>query len=93
MTQTLIYHGHCHDGFMAAVIFRKANKADVDKIEFYAGEHQADPPDVSGREVTFVDFSYKRPVILDMAAKAKSILILDHHDSARTDLINLPANV
>ncbi len=93
MAQTLIYHGHCHDGFMAAVIFRKANGTDADKIEFYAGEHQADPPDVTGREVTFVDFSYKRPVILDMAAKAKSILILDHHDSAQTDLINLPTNV
>ena len=40
-----------------------------------------------------VDFSYKRPVLLEMAEKANSIPILDHHKTAAEDLVDLPANV
>jgi oligoribonuclease NrnB/cAMP/cGMP phosphodiesterase (DHH superfamily) len=36
--------------------------------------------------VLLVDFSYKRPVLERMAAKAQSILILDHHETAQEDL-------
>ena len=88
----LIYHGNCPDGFMAAVIFRKA-AADPERVEFVAGVHQEDPPDVAGKDVVMVDFSYKRPVILAMAGRAKSILIVDHHISAQEDLVDLPDNV
>ena len=93
MAQMLIYHGRCPDGFMAATIFRQAAGPRAGQIEFYPGVHQADPPDVAGKDVVFVDFSYKRAVILGMAGKARSIRIFDHHVSARTDLVDLPANV
>ena len=89
----LIYHGDCPDGFMAATIFRKATNQDAAEVEFYAGIHQQPPPDVTGKDVVFVDFSYRRPVICEMAGQAKSILIVDHHVSAQKDLINLPTNV
>ncbi|MYB40201.1 hypothetical protein F4X86_02980 [Candidatus Saccharibacteria bacterium] len=88
----LIYHGNCPDGFMAAVIFRKAAE-DPARIDFVAGVHQEDPPQVAGKDVVLVDFSYKRPVILKMAERAKSILIVDHHISAAEDLVDLPPNV
>ena len=77
---------------MAATIFRKAAGA-APEIEFHAGVHQEAPPDVAGREVVIVDFSYKREIIRRMAAEAESILIVDHHVSARDDLVDLPANV
>jgi hypothetical protein len=77
-----IYHGKCADGFTAAWIIRKA----LGDIEFYSGVYQDAPPDVTGKEVIMADFSYKRPVLVEMAAKAKSILILDHHASAQEDL-------
>ena len=89
---TLIYHGNCPDGFMAATIFRLAARP-AKEIEFYPGVHQEAPPDVTGREVVLVDFSYKRPVILQMAQAAKSILVVDHHISAQKDLVDLPSNV
>jgi oligoribonuclease NrnB/cAMP/cGMP phosphodiesterase (DHH superfamily) len=38
-----------------------------------------------------VDFSYKRPVIEEMAKQAQSILILDHHKSAAEDLAGFQA--
>lgn len=84
-----IYHGNCADGFGAAWAVRKA----LGDIEFYAGKYQESPPDVAGKDVIMVDFSYKRPVLLEMAAKANSILILDHHKIAAEDLVDLPSNV
>ena len=89
----LIYHGSCPDGFMGATIFCKAAGNEVENIEFHAGVHQEAPPDATGKKVVFVDFSYKRPVILEMAQNAKSILLVDHHASALADLVDLPANV
>ena len=89
MTPIVIYHGNCADGFTAAWVIWTKNPG----WEFYPGKYQEEPPDVTGREVYFVDFSYKRPVILEMAKKAKSIIILDHHKTAEADLVDLPENV
>lgn len=84
MKPLCIYHGHCDDGFAAAWAVRHATGPDL--FEFYPGVYQQDPPDVTGRHVLFVDFSYKRPVLLEMAKTARSIVILDHHKTAAEDL-------
>ena len=89
MTKPLcIYHGHCDDGFAAAWAVRHAAP---DAFEFYPGVYQQDPPDVTGRHVLLVDFSYKRPVLERMAAAAKSVVIFDHHKTAADDLADFPA--
>jgi len=84
-----IYHGNCADGFGAAWSVRKA----LGDIEFYAGFYGQPAPDVEGKDVVMVDFSYKRPELLDLASKAKSVLIIDHHKTAVENLVDLPANV
>lgn len=81
-----IYHGNCADGFGAAWAVRHALG---DKVEFHAGYYGAEPPDVTGRAVLLVDFSYKRPVLEGMVAKAASVTVLDHHKTARDDLLPL----
>ena len=81
-----IYHGNCADGFGAAWAVREK----LGDIEFYPGIYGEDPPDVSGKRVIMVDFSYKRPVIEKMALAAKSILIIDHHKTAEEDLKDFP---
>lgn len=86
-----IYHNNCADGFGAAWAVRHA--LGEDNVEFYPGVHQEPPPDVTGRYVCMVDFSYKRDVLLQMAEQAQMILILDHHQSAEKDLVDLPDNV
>lgn len=83
-----IYHGNCADGFGAAWAVRHALGAD--NVEFHAGVYQDPPPDVAGRDVVMVDFSYKNAAIHEMAAKASTLLILDHHKSAADDLAGLP---
>lgn len=84
-----IYHGNCADGFGAAWVVRKA----LGEIDFVGATYQNPPPDVTGKAVVMVDFSYKRPVLLEMAARANSILILDHHKTSAEDLVDLPTNV
>lgn len=86
MKTLCIYHGNCADGFGSAWVVRKALGNDV---EFHAGVYQDDPPDVSGRDVLLVDFSYKLPVLRQMAEDARSVLIIDHHKTAADDLSEL----
>jgi oligoribonuclease NrnB/cAMP/cGMP phosphodiesterase (DHH superfamily) len=83
MKPLCIYHGHCDDGFGAAWA---VHQFFGDDVEFYPGVYQKSPPEVSGRDVIMVDFSYKRPVIEAIAKSARSLLILDHHKTAAEDL-------
>lgn len=85
-----IYHGNCADGFGAAWAVRKALG---DEVEFHPGVYGNPPPDVTGKHVIMVDFSFKRPVIMGMAQKAASVLILDHHKTAAEDLNGLPTTI
>lgn len=89
MEPLVIYHGNCIDGFTAAWIAWKAHP----DWEFYPGKHGDSPPDVTGRIVYMVDFSYKRPILLEMAKQALYIHIIDHHKTAEADLKDLPFNV
>ncbi|WP_256222007.1 DHHA1 domain-containing protein [Pseudomonas sp. NBRC 111127] len=82
-----IYHGNCADGFGAAWVVRKALG---DQVEFVAGVYGQEPPDVEGKDVIIVDFSYKYEVMARMSWKAHSIIILDHHKSAAEDLSKFP---
>jgi len=89
MKKLCIYHGNCADGFTAAWAVWKKHP----DTEFHAGIYQQDPPDCTDRDVIMVDFSYKRPVLMEIATQAKTVLILDHHKSAEADLVDLPENV
>lgn len=86
-----IYHKNCADGFGAAWVVRK--QFGESNVDFIPATYSDTPPDVTGRTVYIVDFSYKRPELLAMAEQAKKILILDHHASAQNELVKLPDNV
>lgn len=89
MRKLCIYHANCADGFTAAwAVWRVHPDA-----EFFPGVYGDSPPDCAGRDVVIVDFSYPRPKLLEMAAVAKSVVILDHHKTAEAELVDLPANV
>jgi len=89
-TPLVIYHGNCQDGFTAAWAVWVAHP----DWDFYPAKHGDPPPDLTGRETIYmVDFSYKRPVILEMATPERSIVILDHHKTAQAGLVDLPSNV
>lgn len=81
-----IYHGNCADGFTAAwAVWKRFPDA-----EFIAGVYGQDPPGVAGRDVVLVDFSYPEPIMMSMARTVRSLLVLDHHKTAREALAFLP---
>lgn len=80
MSNTIcIYHGNCADGFTSAWVVRKAKGEDV---EFHAGFYKDPPPDVTGKVVYIVDFSYPPDVMKDIVAKAAHVSHIDHHATA-----------
>jgi oligoribonuclease NrnB/cAMP/cGMP phosphodiesterase (DHH superfamily) len=82
----VIYHDHCMDGFGAAYA---AWRALGDSVSYLPAKYGDLPPDVSGKNVLIVDFSYRKDVLLRMSESARSILVLDHHKSAQEDLQGL----
>lgn len=78
-----IYHANCADGFAAAWVVRRQFGADV---EFHRGVYSEAPPDVRGRDVFLVDFSYKRDVLLQMLRDCASMTIIDHHKTAAAEI-------
>lgn len=79
-----IYHKGCADGFAAALVVFRALGPNVEFIPAAYGEA---PPNVTGRDVIMVDFSYKRDVLLrTLIPQARTLLILDHHKTAEDDL-------
>lgn len=83
MRPYIIYHGNCADGFASAWVLWKYFQG---KADFYPGVYQRPPPDVRDRFIIMADFSYKRPVLHELAGKNKAILVIDHHKTAAKDL-------
>lgn len=83
----IIYHDHCADGFCAAwVAWQKYG----DEAEYIPAIYGKPPPDVVGKDVLIVDFSYPRKTLLELNEKARSLMVLDHHKTAAEDLAGLP---
>ena len=79
----VIYHSHCSDGFGSAWA---AWKLLGNKAEYYAATHGDPPPDVKGKSVAILDFSYKNEVVKKMIEDAENLIVLDHHKSAMVEL-------
>ncbi len=85
-----IYHRRattqCADGFGSAWIMNKYFKSLGIECEFHAAIYNDPPPDVTGRLVYMVDFSYPLDVVTKMLATAQAVTVIDHHKSAFDEL-------
>jgi len=87
-----IYHKNCNDGFGAALavkIWSGINLSTENKIKFIPAHYGDHPPNVEGKDVFIVDFSYPRDTLLKMYDQASSILVIDHHKTAEENLKEL----
>lgn len=79
---------HCDDGFAAACVAKLG--ISTGEPEFFPGIYGQDPPldRMQGRTVYLLDFSYKRPAMLDIVWKGKPerLVVLDHHKTAEAEL-------
>lgn len=85
MKPLVITHGACRDGFCAAWIAKRA----LPDAEFFDGFYGQAPPDVVGREVYIIDFSYAPVVMAQLATEAESLVFLDHHKTAKAAADNI----
>lgn len=78
----VIFHSQCRDGFAAAWTIWKAAPG----AEFVPCAYGGEPPDVAGRDVIMVDFSFPRVVMEQLANVCASLVVLDHHKTAEEAL-------
>ena len=81
----ILYHAGCYDGFTAAWVAHRARGGG----ELVPVNYGQPAPDVTGREVYVLDFSYPREVLLELYEQASLLIILDHHKTAAEDLEGL----
>jgi oligoribonuclease NrnB/cAMP/cGMP phosphodiesterase (DHH superfamily) len=83
----VIYHANCSDGFGArfAAEFLLGARAN-----YFAAKHGEPPPNVSGKNVVIVDFSYDNATTKRMIEEANTLIVLDHHRTALVELSDIP---
>jgi uncharacterized protein len=86
--RVVLYHANCIDGYTAA--WAAWMRYGDEGTEYIAVSHGDGPPDVTGKDVLIVDFSYPREAMMRMWDGAHTILVLDHHVTAKADLDGLP---
>src|SRR5258705_10960382 len=79
-----LHHFPCDDGFAAAWVVNRKWPDVVLKGTNYGLRFPE--VDIDGKNLLIADFSYKPDVLAGLAARAKSIVILDHHKTAEADL-------
>ena len=79
----VIYHADCTDGFGAAYA---AWKLLGNRAEYHACKHGTPPPDVAGKNVVILDFSFDNATTKKMIEESNGLLVIDHHKSAMVEL-------
>lgn len=79
MKPLVIYHANCWDGFCAAWVARGR----LGDIDAHPAQYGTDPPEVTGRDVYVLDFCYPTGVMRRLQRDAASLVVLDHHPTAR----------
>lgn len=83
----ILYHKHCFDGTGARyAAWKKYGNSAI----YTAVQYGDAPPEIEdGSEVYILDFSYPRDVLEELRLRSKSILVLDHHKTAKEALEGL----
>tara|TARA_Y100000310_G_scaffold328281_1_gene396180 strand:+ start:8899 stop:9894 length:996 start_codon:yes stop_codon:yes gene_type:complete len=79
----VIYHQNCTDGFGSAY---SAWKLLGNRAEYYACKHGDRPPNVKGKNVVILDFSFDNGTTKKMIEDSDALLVIDHHKSAMVEL-------
>lgn len=78
----VLYHANCFDGWISAWLMHLFFLYTNTDAEFIAVRYNEPIPDVTGKHVYIVDFSYSLEVLKEASKVTKSITMLDHHLTA-----------
>ena len=92
--EVIVYHADCHDGFGAATVAYKhlIEKYGIDyanTVDFHAAHYGSKLPNIKGKHVLILDFSYDNDVMKYIQENSKSLFVIDHHKSANERFKNL----
>lgn len=91
MNTTIFYHKNCNDGYIAALVaysFFK-ERGVLDTVEFIPVQYNEPLPEeetYEGRVVYILDFSFSKEDTTKIIEAADSVIMLDHHETARKNL-------
>jgi oligoribonuclease NrnB/cAMP/cGMP phosphodiesterase (DHH superfamily) len=84
-----LYHENCTDGTGAAWAVREWAKENQIEILYQSVQYGDAPPVVAGLDIIIVDFSFPRATLVEMHQKASSLIVIDHHKTAKAELAGL----
>jgi len=84
---TIVYHGNCPDGWCAAFVL--SQRYPSAKLVPATHGSKMDDSDFAGKDVIVADFSWKRGEVMRLSALCRSMVILDHHATAESELKGL----
>jgi hypothetical protein len=97
----VIYHDYCNDGTGSAVVIwdyllRRFGVEYLEKIifkpmsyQFVQNNEELLTEELKGKNLVLCDFSFKKNLIEKVMSRVNSFLIIDHHVTAKEDLIEL----
>ena len=87
----VIYHDQCRDGFGAAYT---AWKKFGDDASYIPRKTQDPAPEgLQDKDIFIVDYSYKKPVLEDLQKNNRSVVVIDHHETAKEAVQSFKENV
>jgi uncharacterized protein len=86
MTTYVLYHASCADGFGAAFAAWLKFGKDAEYIPVQYGKPFPDIVTGEGTQVFILDFSYPTKEIERLITRHDSVVVLDHHATAKTEL-------
>jgi oligoribonuclease NrnB/cAMP/cGMP phosphodiesterase (DHH superfamily) len=90
MKPLILFHAGCYDGYTSAWVAANAlggeDAVEMKPIQYKREEKTLEGLQIAGREVYVVDFSFDKATVLDMAALADKMVVLDHHKTAQEAL-------
>jgi len=90
----VITHKNCPDGTGSALVALKYCKETGQLPPQVIPSQYGDTyPNIQGKHVLMCDFSFNEKIIKDMFLEAESLVILDHHVTAKEALTNLPLDI
>ena len=85
----VLYHAGCNDGFGAAWIAHKhlGDIQDGRRVRYLPQSYGGEPPRMdAGSRIYILDFSYPLETMLELHRQHESVILLDHHETARDAL-------
>lgn len=88
----VLYHGGCPDGFGGAYA---AWKKFGDRADYIPARHTKPIPEgIEGKDIYMIDFCYNQAEKMQaLAQKARSLVVLDHHEGVREVVESFPGHV